>query len=804
LKIRYLNRIRELNRSMNHKATSIELLNKSKVPLRGLWPGMLLVTVFSFVMWRLALLTGRTVIHGDMICFGLPMFDLGGQIYLGDASPFWSAGMYGGHPLFAEGQGAFVNPLTILVDLIVTPLAGPIFAMNFFQFLSSLMAAVGVFGLCRQLKFGALACTFAALAVIFSPIWIFWVDHNPELAGTLLWVPWCLWSLEAWLQKPDARSTVFLGLTCTAMFLAGYTPTVHAIVLYMLIRLVAEPLDGLVRRDWMRTWPRRLMTGMIAVIICVGLTAIQWLPLLELVSQSHRSGGVGLVLQHDDMMFLRGIFYEHPRQFDVVSIGSPLICGLALLAVFGVRSPRMIGHMLAAFVLIQLGFGNGSALFRFVYAHNFLPGLHYLRTDFHFTAIGVIGAIVVCASTIDSLTLWNSTHTRIQRCAVLACVLAICGWGAVALYASNASLIQLAIACVAAVAVAIPALKHTRFSGFVPITLLILLAVECGLRLSPYHMVRSDNIQMPASVSAIRSTKDWSEFKVLDTTIAITYGFNDPLDPNLPTEMKNMLSSMSGLTSTMWGLHSMDGALALPLGRHNILTQPMLDEIQGNSKLPPGLRLIDTLGIRYISTYGPAQDGLALRPLWHGIGAPWTLENSAALPRFQIYSDHVTVDSADAALAFMQHWARRTLVIENPVGADHRPEPQDMAPSNANPNVDARTPIQFAVSKATDTDYRLNLHASQAGWLFLADANYPGWKAYLDGKLVPVFSAQVLGKAVAIPEGEHDLEIRFEPASFRWGMSISIATLSLMLAVLTLMRARYHKTVSAERASAAS
>jgi hypothetical protein len=766
------------------------------VAVRRLWPGMLLVIIFALVMWRLPLFTGRSVIHGDMIGFGLPLFDLAGRAFWNNGSTLWASGVYGGHPLFAEGQGSFASPLNALVTLVITPIAGPIFAMNFFQFLCMLLTAIGMIGLCRRLKFTVVACTFSALAVTFSPIWISWVFHNPVLAGTFLWVPWCLWSVESWLQQSDLRSSVFLGSTCAAMVLAGYTPELHATLIYMVIRVIAGAIDGTERHEWMRRWRPRMMTVVAAVIIFLCLSAIQWIPLLELVGQSHRNAGAGLVLQHDGMMFLRGIFYEHPRQYDVVSIGSPLICMMALLAVFGARSPRMIGHLLAAFFLIQLGFGNGSALFRFIYDHNFLPGLHYFRSVFHYTATGVIGAAIVTGSVIDSLPRWFSTQTQIRRRIVLLCVAAIWACGAMALYASNASLPELTIAVVAFIVIALLALDTIKFDRFVPMVLLILLAAECSLRLFPFQMVRSDNLQVPASVSAIQSTKNWSDFKVLDTTFSIAYAFRDPLAPNMPAEMKTMLSSMSGLTSTMWGLHSMDGALALPVARHNMLTQPILDEVHGDSALPPGLRLIDTLGIRYIATYGPAKDGLALRPFWHNGDAPWILENTAALPRFQVYGDHVTVNSPDAALAYMQAWTKRTLVIENPNGAHHQTEPQDASPTNTVTLPDS-APLQFEVSKATDTDYHLHLQATKPCWLFLADANYPGWKAYIDGKPVPVFSAQVLGKAVAVPAGQHDLVISFEPLSFRWGARISLATLILTVISLMLIQWRNRKNLRA-------
>ena len=73
-------------------------------------------------------------------------------------------------------------------------------------------------------------------------------------------------------------------------------------------------------------------------------------------------------------------------------------------------------------------------------------------------------------------------------------------------------------------------------------------------------------------------------------------------------------------------------------------------------------------------------------------------------------------------------------------------------------------------------------------WFFVADVNYPGWKAYLDGAEVPVYSAQILGKAVSLPQGRHTLQLRFRPLSVYIGLLISLLT--AISTALVLIRGR--------------
>jgi uncharacterized membrane protein YfhO len=75
------------------------------------------------------------------------------------------------------------------------------------------------------------------------------------------------------------------------------------------------------------------------------------------------------------------------------------------------------------------------------------------------------------------------------------------------------------------------------------------------------------------------------------------------------------------------------------------------------------------------------------------------------------------------------------------------------------------------------------------GYLVLADTYYPSWKAFVDGQPWPVLRANYAFRAVALPAGYHRVIFRYEPVSFRLGLSLSGATwLSALPAWLWLRR----------------
>jgi len=64
------------------------------------------------------------------------------------------------------------------------------------------------------------------------------------------------------------------------------------------------------------------------------------------------------------------------------------------------------------------------------------------------------------------------------------------------------------------------------------------------------------------------------------------------------------------------------------------------------------------------------------------------------------------------------------------------------------------------------------------GLVVLTDAHYPGWEATLDGEPVRILRANLDFRAVVVPAGVHEIEMRYRPGSFRTG--ILLAGLSVL------------------------
>ena len=154
------------------------------------------------------------------------------------------------------------------------------------------------------------------------------------------------------------------------------------------------------------------------------------------------------------------------------------------------------------------------------------------------------------------------------------------------------------------------------------------------------------------------------------------------------------------------------------------------------------------------------------------------VDNTHAHPRFQFFDAAVFVSDAPEAVAALASLSSRVLVIESAIG---RPAVIDELPV-AETSVAAEP--GFTLVSDTSGRYEFDIDTPAPVWFFLADANYPGWKAYINGETASLYSAQLLGKAVHMPAGQHHLVIAFEPMSFRLGLvvtSISLCLLAVML-----------------------
>jgi len=164
---------------------------------------------------------------------------------------------------------------------------------------------------------------------------------------------------------------------------------------------------------------------------------------------------------------------------------------------------------------------------------------------------------------------------------------------------------------------------------------------------------------------------------------------------------------------------------------------------------------------------------LGERPGWRRLCASegsTIYENTAALPRAWLVRRVLPLAEADAFAAIRggrlpdgtAFDPRRVALVEEGREVDYGPlDPR------ARVELIARGPNGLGAVTRSGTP----------AFLVVADAAYPGWRAYVDGKPVPIVRADHVLRGLPLPAGEHHVELEYRPRSFLVGVAVSAAAL---------------------------
>jgi hypothetical protein len=113
--------------------------------------------------------------------------------------------------------------------------------------------------------------------------------------------------------------------------------------------------------------------------------------------------------------------------------------------------------------------------------------------------------------------------------------------------------------------------------------------------------------------------------------------------------------------------------------------------------------------------------------------------------------------------------------------------------SSSAPSV--RSPCPFRPDAVTVVSYGINeihlaVNTSCPGQFVSSEVMYPGWRATIDGKEVPIDTANLAFRSVFVPEGKHTIVFRYVPRIFLLGGGITFVTACLL--VVAYRKKGYH------------
>lgn len=200
--------------------------------------------------------------------------------------------------------------------------------------------------------------------------------------------------------------------------------------------------------------------------------------------------------------------------------------------------------------------------------------------------------------------------------------------------------------------------------------------------------------------------------------------------------------------------------------------------------------IIDMMNVKYVLTLASLPDSAWIPRLQIPVNAGANVrqltiyENPTVLPRAYLVGEYEVEPDPIAALTRMRVGStsngkangfdahRSVLLMESP---EFAPQPDSAATAE--------------ILKYDLHQIEFQIRSASPQLLVLSDNYYPvGWQAYIDGRAVKTYRANYCFRAVCVPAGEHTVEFRYQSTTFKSGVWISIAALTLCLAFLFIDR----------------
>ena len=672
--------------------------------------------------------------------------------------PLWNPLSGLGEPWLANGQSGVFYPPTLLFLLPSVALAAGLFLLLHF--------AIGVCGAWRFIKDEAVSDAGALLAAaaygacgFAASLSAYW-NHF----GAWAYLPWVAACARSGLRSKGSR--VALAAAVGLQALAG-SPEISAATLCVAALFVWQPRQE-PPSGWL-TPPRRKRLLGLAGVAALGLTlaGVTLVPMAELALRSQRRvplpaserdrGSVGFSALASGLGLSTG-----PSGTDYLSslyAGPLMLCAAA--AAFVERERRRLALLLGAVAVAGILFGMAAPPGPWLRALPFLDRIRYpakalALTFFALPMLAGIGA--------DTLRFAPGS-----RRALLASGIGL--GGLILLLFSRqppaarlaegiglAALVWLAAARTgqAPGSAAAPGARRAVFEGVAALALTasLFIAARPSFRYAPESEIR----RVPATIPFLARVAG----RVLT-----------PPPPDLAAwvlrdarfdaaTLRRQREALLGYTNLLSGVTTVRTASALPTE-----TQ---ERIAASIDAAEPVRAAGAVAARVLwSPFLPAT--LGLREVGEFSRAPLNPYRSrlSFVPGYRVEPDPARA------------WARSSrgeLDWSREVFLDREPNPRPIA--------GAKRPFVVArIAEERPERVVADINSGGAGILVLADLDYPGWRAAVDGHPAPILTADGCLRAVALPAGSHRVVFRYRPDSLYAGAILSLLALGALVVMLS-------------------
>lgn len=742
--------------------------------------------------WQIIFETGVHLSRGqgDLASFSFPVLSFVANSLQQGVFPLWNPYLYGGHPIFADAAAAIFYPFNVLAAMWSAPFTFD--AIEQLVVMHVVLAAVFTYAYARVLSLGRLAAFTAGMLFAFGGFSTSRLDSLNTIEG-LAWVPLLVLLFHLALDKRSLVLGALAGGAYGLLILAGNLQLVFyagvLLAVYWLWAILYSSVCEWSRRatssrpvrDVDRHYYRRIAVLPICLLAAGGIAAVQMIPLLQLM---------GLSLNHETTLAIAAGRLGGPEHILTLAVPYLFAENLGGLWGFSAKVREFYGYVgliplflagvgawswkryswcvlllgVLAIASLLLGVLEPLVLYRLLL--RFVPGFAKSSSSAHLVVIFDFAVAVLAAQGLDSMT--SARGPRPRRVGlVLMITSAICLFGGILLggYLYNALIVvrSQSLEQVQEAAAATDSL------GLTVLFLLVGFATFSVYRYSGRH--RQAVPMILAVVFAADLFGANSGFNISSQDL-----FAKANRAELAAFLKQGLGegridTMTGVADVWEQSSAMNAGLPDVMGPSNPLMLGAYYEFWENLGARSG-RAYDLLGVKYVLTHGSAPlDPEKFRAVPAKDNIIKVYENMSAVSRAMLVPSAEVLSHGDtiARLKSPGFDPRETVLLEDKVAA--------MTGVNGSESAGKVLSVEFP----SPNEVRLMVSASEPAFLVLNDAYYPGWRAYVDDREVPIYRANYTFRAVETPQGDHRVRMMFEPTTLALGGAVSAASLFCLL-----------------------
>src|ERR687886_787119 len=739
--------------------------------------------------------------------------------------PAWNPYQFSGTPFAGDPlSGWSYLPAMVLFSLL--PLVA---AVKSFMFLHLLLAGLSTYALARALGIGIPGAFLDAIAYEYSGF--FYLDNACcfQYTGVMAWLPLAILGAEmairssSWLLRGMwwGISGLAISQTLAAWFGQGSYYALLAVGGYIAYRtLLSPPPLSEIRGGGVRGrvgW--LLVHGAGVLVFGLAMGAFGVLPRLEYNALSNLAGGYPAEVLSDQSWWSVGdwalLLDPGPWYAGLIVLALALVAPLIALKRFAV--PYFGALALGALILTSRG---PTPLHSALYLLPYFERLHPHRPD------RVILVFYLCAALLAGAAL-SGLEERVRRAKplslallfVLAVLLLVITstlfppkpegedlyplhlTEGVTIHSFSLVLLSLAVLLVAGYALLSAPLLAWRNLAFALLALVVFADLFVADRTAVAEQdltwwgwtVKTREMDLasyysPSGAARFLQSREGEEpFRYFGYDPGLKQGSHLSSPARFADSETHVLEA-NGRPMLM-GLHSVQGYNPTHIARYDQFMSALNGGEQGYHFVDvyeKGLNspLLDLLNIRYVivptdpSRENP--DGIgrfeqfeSTHPTIYEDDHSKVLENPKTLPRAWIVHSARKEENPKETLRLLNSGEvnprKEALLEEDP--------PQQMSQP---PNDDDASGDQALVEEYGTNDIKLKTSSGTGGLVVLSEVYYPSWKAYVDGQPAEVYATDQLLRSVAIPAGDHEVELRYESQALEVGIMISVVAYAVV------------------------